>query len=292
MWTAIVNPYAGRRAVDSAELVAAAHTLGIDLDIHETSSTAEVLAVVAEARASGRHRFIAVGGDGTVHTVVNALMRTPDGTRPTLAVVAAGSGSDLVKTFGHDRGIEQGMARLVEPDPYPIDVGVLSIGSTETFFVNAINVGVGARSAAVAERLPRWLGSTRYIAAFWLALARYDSGGMHVTVDHHSFDGQAINVVVANGQFFGGGMNIAPRASTSDGLFDVQVFSGPKRLAFSVMPRVLRGTHLTHRAVHRYVGESVTVRGDADLAVEADGEVIGIGPVDVRIIPSAIDLIV
>lgn len=113
-----------------------------------------------------------------------------------------------------------------------------------------------------------------------------------VGVDHHVFSGKAINVVIASGQFFGGGMNIAPRASTSDGLFDVQVFSGPKRQALTVMPRVMMGTHLSHKAVRRYIGSHVEVSGNATLVVEADGERIGRGPLTIDVIPRAIDLVI
>jgi YegS/Rv2252/BmrU family lipid kinase len=291
-WTAIVNPRAGRRSVDVETIAAAASRFDVDLDIRPTSTVSDVTSAVADARQRGEHRFVAVGGDGTAHVLANALMCHEWPTRPSLAVVASGSGSDLVKTFGHERGVEAGISRLQNPDLYPIDVGLVTISGQRTYFLNAVNVGVGARSAQVAERLPRWMGGTRYIAAFWIALARYRSGRMDVNVDRHSFSDHAINVVIANGQFFGGGMNIAPRASTTDGLFDVQVFSGRKRLAFTVMPRVLRGTHLSHRAVRRYVGSSVMIDGEADLAVEADGELLGTGPLEVQLIPAAIDLVV
>jgi diacylglycerol kinase family enzyme len=113
-----------------------------------------------------------------------------------------------------------------------------------------------------------------------------------VAVDHHRFEGRAINVVVANGQFFGGGMNIAPRASMVDGLLDVQVFSGKKRQAFTVMPRILTGSHLTHKAVRRYVGGTVTIACDADVDVEADGELVGSGPVTIDVVSEAIQLVI
>ena len=161
-----------------------------------------------------------------------------------------------------------------------------------TSFGTGVCLGVGAASVVKANQIPRRLGSLRYTAGFWLALAGYNAGTMDVSIDRHSFSGTAINVVVANGQFFGGGMNIAPRASTSDGLFDVQIFSGPKRQAFTVMPRVLLGTHLTHRSVRRYVGRRVTLTGGGDLLVESDGELLGEGAVDITMLPSALDLVI
>jgi len=292
VWTAIVNPTAGRSRIPVSDLRDVADVKNLDIAFHETPDLVALESVIAQAVGSGCLRFVAVGGDGTAHALVNVLLRHYPEQRFTVAVIASGSGSDLVRTFGHGKSLDEGFGRLVDPDLYPMDIGTLTVGETTKYFLNAANVGVGAASAAVAASMPRFLGGFRYIAAFWIALARYRMGTMQVSVNHHRFAGSAINVVIANGQFFGGGMNIAPRASTADGLFDVQVFSGRKRLAFTVMPRVLLGNHLTHRAVHRYIGDEVSVTGTGDLVVEADGEVIGRGAATFGLIPGAIDLVV
>ncbi len=291
-WIAIVNPSAGRKRqpIHALEEQASSHSLKVTFV--ETQSVDEVNDVATGAVADGYVDFVAVGGDGTSNTLVNSLMPLRHAERFSLGVIAAGSGSDLVRTFGHSNDLDEGFRRLVKPDRYPIDVGVITLLDTTTYFLNAANVGVAAESVAVAERLPRFLGRSRYVVAFWVALVWHKAEPVTVGVDHHVFSGKAINVVIANGQFFGGGMNIAPRASTSDGLFDVQVFSGPKRQALTVMPRVMMGTHLSHKAVRRYIGSHVEVSGNATLVVEADGERIGRGPLTIDVIPRAIDLVI
>lgn len=291
-WFAIVNPSAGRKGQHIEALKSSAASHGLDVTFVESKRLAQLDEIVAGAVAEGFTNFIAVGGDGTANTLVNSLMPLRGTNRYSLGIVATGSGSDLVRTFGHSKSVDEGFSRLVDPDRYPLDVGTITLSGNVSYFLNAANVGVAAESATVAERLPRFLGGARYIVAFWLALARHKGSSMTVEIDHHVFSGQAINVVVANGQFFGGGMNIAPRASTSDGLFDVQVFSGRKRQAFTVMPRVLMGTHLTHKAVRRYIGSHVDFSGHGALRVEADGEIVGEGPVTIDLIPSAIDLVI
>lgn len=291
-WFASVNPLAGKRPIDTDEVRLAAAEAGIDMVVSVSSTKREAFEVVAAAVRGGYTRFVAVGGDGTANLVANALFAAPTDQRFTLGVIAIGSGSDLVRTFGHSKGLDPGMDRLVDPRLYPFDVGVVTVGGSTTYFLNAVNVGVGAISVVKADAMPRRLGSIRYTAGFWIALAGYTSDHIEVSIDHHSFSGRAINVVVANGQFFGGGMNIAPRASTSDGLFDVQVFSGPKRQAFTVMPRVLRGTHLTHRSVRRYIGSHVSITASSALPVESDGESLGEGAVEIDMMPSAIDLVI
>ncbi len=70
---------------------------------------------------------------------------------------------------------------------------------------------------------------------------------------------------------------------------DVQVFSGPKRNAFAIMPRLAFGSHLTHRAVRRYIGASVSIHAPDEWPVEADGEIIGQGSVEIETVPQALD---
>ena len=297
-WVAVVNRHAGTKSRKLADLETAARLAGAKIDFHTTETADEVPDVVRHAVAGGTRRFVAIGGDGTVHGLVNALMsvqtetdRLPEGDRFAVAVVPSGSGSDLTRTFGHTSDLEAAFERIATPEMYAVDVGRITLGDgTVRYFVNVADIGVAAAAVRTATRLPRWAGRTKYTVAFWLALGTSKVPEVDLRVDRHRFEGKAINIVVANGQFFGGGMNIAPRASMSDGKFDVQVFTGRKRQAFSVMPRILTGSHLTHKAVRRFVGGSVILSGPPDLQLESDGELIGSGPVTIDLIPQAIDL--
>jgi YegS/Rv2252/BmrU family lipid kinase len=249
--------------------------------------------IVRDRIASGDRNFVVVGGDGTAHHALNAMMDAQDRPLPDLAlsIIPSGSGSDFTRTFGHARGLDAGVARLRTPDRYRIDIGVASGSFGRVYFLNALNAGVAAASVATAAKLPRSLGARRYAVGFWLALTHFPQTDVGARVGRHSFSGDAINIVVANGQFFGGGMNVAPRATLTDGLFDVQVFQGPRRRAFSVMPRVIKGSHLTHTGVRRYVGSEIELDLPQDWPVEADGEILGTGSVQITTIAAAVDFI-
>lgn len=292
-WLVLVNPHAGKHSANATEVESVFASHGVPAVIEVPPSADHLRATVAEEVSRGRLKFAVVGGDGTAHQTLNAILTADQAPHPdlTLSIIPSGSGSDFIRTFGHGRGLDAGVARLRNPDLYRIDVGLVTGSFGQVYFLNALNVGVAAASAAKAATLPRMLGSKRYAIAFWFALARFTQATIEAETDHHTFAGGAINVVVANGQFFGGGMNVAPRASLSDGLFDVQVFSGPRRLAFSVMPRVIRGSHLTHTAVRRYIGSAVRILVPDDWPVEADGEMLGTGSVQVATIASAINFV-
>ncbi|MGI9667318.1 MAG: diacylglycerol/lipid kinase family protein [Acidimicrobiia bacterium] len=291
-WLFVVNAKAGRRPVDLNELRRIIADRHIDAVIAETASVHEIRSAVEQAEREGVDGYVAVGGDGSAHHLLNALMALNPDSPVVFGVIASGSGSDFVRTFGHTTDISSSIDRLVACDLYRVDIGHVTHGEGSAFFLNALNAGVAAASVQVAERMPRQLGSVRYTTAFWGALARFRQAVVEVAIDHHRFSDEAINVVVANGQFFGGGLNIAPKATLVDGLFDVQIFSGPKRNAFTVMPRLVFGSHMTHRAVRRYVGSSLQINVPEDWPLEADGEVLGSGSATVTMHAGAVDFVI
>jgi YegS/Rv2252/BmrU family lipid kinase len=288
-WWVIVNPSAGRpeELVPRVRQVLASHQ--IHAEIHESANPGHVNEIVAAGQSAGVRRFAGVGGDGTAHLLLNALMALEWDAPPGLAILPAGSGSDFIRTFGLPRSIDGAAAHLATPEWYTADVLEVVGEFGRVFSLNAVEAGVGAAAVGTAARMPRWIGERRYAIAFWLTLPRFGWAEAEVTVDERrSISGKAIEIVVANGQFFGGGMNIAPRASVADGKADVQVFAGPRRKAFSIMPRVIRGMHLSHRNVQRLAGKSIKIRVPADWPIEADGELIGHGPISVTVLPAAI----
>ena len=287
-WWVIANPHAGRRGEIEHRARSALTSRHIDHELRVSASAEDVAVLVAEGRAAGAIRFAAVGGDGTAHLVLNALMEEPWEDPPTLAMLPAGSGSDFIRTFALPKKLERAVEHLVGDETYPTDVGVLEGSFGVRYFLNVADIGVAAAAVTVANRMPRFLGGARYATGFWLKLAGFPSATVGLEAGARSYEGPAINVVVANGQFFGGGMNIAPRATVMDGLLDIQVFKGPRRHAFNVMPRVVRGTHLHHKGVRRFEAASFELTCRDRWPVEADGEMLGHGSVKGRVVASAI----
>lgn len=288
-WWVIVNPAAGRHGELEPRAHAALRRAGVDYELRVSRDAGHVASLVAEGRQAGAGRFAAVGGDGTAHLVLNGLMAAPWDVPPVLAILPGGSGSDFIRTFALPKQLEAAADHLATDEVYPCDVGVIEGSFGSQYFLNAVNVGVAAASVRIAERLPRRLGGVRYGAGFWITLAGFPAAEIHLDVDGREFSGPAISVVFANGQYFGGGMNVAPRATVMDGKLDIQVFSGPRRQAFTVMPRVMRGLHLNHRGVRRFEGSQFHLRCPEAWPVEADGDMQGSGEVTGSVIPRAIE---
>jgi diacylglycerol kinase family enzyme len=107
-------------------------------------------------------------------------------------------------------------------------------------------------------------------------------------MERRTYQGRAIAVVLANGQFFGSGLNIAPKATLVDGLLDVQVFSGTRWSAIPIVPRVRRGLHLSHPSVQRFRSGKLRIEADRPWPIEVDGDYLGETPVDISVLPGAL----
>ena len=230
-----------------------------------------------------------MGGDGTVNLVVDALMRHDWQSPPTLGILPAGTGCDFVRVFGIAQEVERAADHLTGGEVYRCDVGHLEGDWGDRYFMNIAQVGIGAASAVTADGIG-WLGPVKYQVAFWLNLPRFKRTDIELKVGGRTFEGGAIDVVFANGQFFGGGMNIAPKATLTSGEADIQVFTAHKRHAPLLMRKAARGLHLQHPEVRRLRGASWSLETADPWPLEADGEFLGVGPLRGRVIAQAIDI--
>jgi len=284
----VVNPRAGNGSESVlARLVSALGAAGLGADVAETAVRGDATRIARDAAERGRRLIVAVGGDGTVHEVVNGLVdaRTGEvrGDDPVLAVVSAGSGSDFVRTFGLDRDPETLARHLATSTTTRIDLGRVRLTGPDgtpitRVFANVAEVGFGAVAAEAACRLPARLGARRYRLGIVAAWGSFRRVGMSVTHDGGSFDDRLCNVVVANGQFFGGGLKVAPRSLPDDGRLDLQAWGGSASDVVRAARQLRDGSHLQRDDVRSWPTGSVSVETERPVAVEADGEVLGSTP--------------
>lgn len=295
----VANPRAGTGTRDAAARTAALLAArGIATETAVTAGPGDATTVAAEAARRGVGLVVAVGGDGTVHEVVNGLIdpAAPGdaGTAPVLGVVPAGSGSDLVRTFGLDRPPEVLAAHLASPHTTPLDLIRVEVGGPADRRVrvaaNAVEVGFGGTVAAVAAVLPRRLGAGRYRAGIVAAWGAFRRVGMRVEHDGGVHEAALCNVVVANGQFFGGGLHVAPRSLPDDGRLDLQAWGGSPTDVVRAARLLRDGSHLSRPDVRAWSTASVTVGTDRPVRVEADGEPLGRSPVTCTVLPAAVRL--
>ncbi len=287
-WLVAINPAAGRRPVDVERVRRAMSAAGVEGDVVVPPDLAAMRRVVTDA--AGEKRLAVVGGDGTVNLAINALYAAGSDTFPTLGVLPAGTGCDLLRTFGIPQILEEAAHHLRGDAVYTIDIGELTGSWGVRRFANVAQAGVGAAAAATAGRMPRGLGSARYMTAFGFRLPGFPAGEISLETDRRTYAGRALAVIMANGQFFGGGWNVAPKAMLVDGAFDLQIIDVAKTAAPALVPKVMKGLHLTERSVRRFSAPSFRLETQHSWPVEVDGEHIGNTPVTGRVLPAAINL--
>ena len=296
--TLICNARAGRGGVAKClpEVRSNLEQRQLEYEIRYTSGSGDATRLAREALEGGSRFLVAVGGDGTVHEVVNGMIDEdkPVNAEAVFGVVAAGTGSDFIKTFGIPAMPAHAVAHLDGPESFPIDIGKITYShndaETVRYFANIAQVGLGPEIVDRAQRLPRWLGPTVYLVAFWLSIRSYRSPNVTIDMVDRTYEGRMNNLVVANGQFFGGGMKIAPKAAPTDGVLDIQIDHASKREALSFIQKVYKGTHVPHPNIEEAKRVKVAVKADRPLLIEADGEVLGRTPARFDLLRDALKL--
>ena len=294
----IANPNAGRGTVSKAlprvERVLTDKNLAYR--IVRTTHPGHATEAARQALSDGERYLVAVGGDGTVHEVVNGMVRDggPVAADAVLGVVAAGSGCDFVRSFGLPGDAVQAAAHLAGDRVRPVDVGTVTFTDQDVTrtrcFVNIAEAGLGGAVVARAANLGKLLGGARYAAGFWLTLPRFRPAAVRLDANGQYHAWRAFNVVVANCRFYGGGMQISPNSDPGDCLLDILVMTGPKSDSFTTLPKVYKGAHLPHRNIAELRAAQLTIEAEPGFPVEADGELLGVTPASFGIIPGAIRL--
>jgi len=287
--TAILNPLSGAGADSGAAerrlalLRSVARGRNITLDATLTERAGHARDLARAAAASGAALVIAWGGDGTINEVGCALM----GTATPLAVVPAGSGNGLASALGLPWQPELALAAAFDGADRTIDAGMLA----DRPFFNVAGVGFDAHVARLFNERPRGRrGRMPYVTIGVREGCRYCAAEYRLTLDGESTRLPALLITFANGQEFGMGARIAPKAKLDDGLLDVVVIEDR-----SVVSRFLDVPYLAFAAVHRARGvrmiqvREARIETDGPIEYHVDGEPGVIqGAVDVRIVPGAL----
>jgi YegS/Rv2252/BmrU family lipid kinase len=308
----VVNPQAGagraERRLPALERAMRARKLDYRLKL--TTKPGEATTIVRDALTSGAEGIAVVGGDGTLSEATNGFFMEDGTLVPTkawLGPISCGTGGDFRKTIAatnagsSDAAIEALVERLITSRVRPIDAGWLTFVGNDgsprgRAFLNIASFGLGGLVDRLVNDAPKWMGGTpAFFVGSLRAASRYKNQRVRVTVDGELPRETSIaNLAVANGRFFGGGMQIAPRAELDDGFFDIVGMEG---VGFGDQLRLARhlyaGTLLGRRGItftrgRVVVAEPVDARDH--VLLDVDGEAPGRLPARFEVRPRALRL--
>lgn len=243
-----------------------------------TERAADVAEHLDKAYAVGVRRVISIGGDGTNHTLVNALAaqnaRLPEAGRMVYGSLPVGTGQDWARGSGIPTRDPREAARwIAQAKPQALDLGLLHLDGSQEYFLNIASAGLGGDVSQRVNRVQRRRPWT-FLKSTVEGILHYRPQHLIVHLDGAPwFDDKAFIVAIANGTTFGHGMRIAPNARPDDGLFDVLVVRAVPRLeVLRTLRRVYDGSHLSHPAVHYARAATVEIESPEPFGLELDGE--------------------
>lgn len=298
----VINPASasGRTRKRCADLEQRLRTLGVPFRTAMTEAQGHATLLVREFLDSGGCEVIMLGGDGTLNEVVAGCV---DGERMVaddivLAIVHQGTGGDMTRGLGIPRDPHAALAIASDGNLRRVDVGwarfagIVDDMEVTRGFISCANVGMGSEVVArVTGRLKALGNSGAFAVATISTLLQNQPRSVRLRIgeEWHAID--IVDITVANNQYMGGGMHVAPTAQFDDGILDVIIIGSRGRLKLvSKFPKIYKGTHLDDNVarLERTTSVRIETEPDASQGVVLDGELVGRTPVEFGIIPGGL----
>jgi len=265
----LINPEAGKKQGRklSTYIEKLWRSEGVSYKICMTKSHSDIALCVDQALKGDATEIIIAGGDGTLLEAITAL----NGSSIPIGVIPCGTGNDFIRS--HKIGTEIGAAletALKAENLKTVDVG----NCNGSYFLNVASIGIDAAIVKRTARFKKWLkGPLVYLVASIVEIFNDHSRQVSILIDGVSYERTVEMVVIANGRFYGGGMEIAPMADPTDGFYDIIVVKKMTRLRLlQLLPTLYPGKHIREPEVEIFKGRSIQIHSKEMMTINRDGE--------------------
>lgn len=287
----IVNPQAqrGRLGKDWAAIKSYLESFLGPVHAKLTQKASDTQDMTTLALKEGYKKVIAVGGDGTLSGCVNGFFE--DGnlvqSKSMLGILPYGRGSDFARALGLSRDFKEALDQIINAKGQKVDVGwgefVGHDGRhTRRYFLNIANVGLVAHVDNWSHKSPKIIGSKgAYVYGTLRGVLEYKAAAVEMIHDKKTDIVTPINIIIANGPYFGAGMKAAPKAQFDDGKLDIVCMKQANFLQVLYhFPKMYSGDILKIPHVDFFRTSEIQIRtqNNAKMAVEMDGDDVGTLP--------------
>lgn len=292
---AIVNPAAGggRSAQRAGCVLAELREKGLRIDVIESTGPKHASELAAEGYEQGYRRFLAVGGDGTAHEVINGIFQHRQrGGRVELGFLPLGRGNSFLRDFAKN-GAESSLQALVEGRKRPVDLLRLEHAEGAIYSFNLLSVGFTADVGAIANRVFKPFGQLGYLLGVFVKVVQLNRRAFKMRCDEEPDwdERRCLFLSFNNSKYTGGTMLIAPKADATDGFVEYVRWGPIGRLGLlKMLPRLYDGTHLNHPLASRRAVKRVEFEMNGPVDVMVDGEIVTVRCKTLEILPGAMDV--
>ncbi|HXM93786.1 MAG TPA: diacylglycerol kinase family protein [Candidatus Dormibacteraeota bacterium] len=292
---AIVNPAAGggRSAKLAGPALRRLRDKGLRVSVIASTGPGHTTQLAQEAYDQGYRRFLAVGGDGTAHEIINGVFAGRQSVRRVaLGFLPLGTGNSFLRDFTQD-GAEASLQALLEARTHPIDLIRLRHSAGEIYSFNLLSVGFTADVAALTNRHFKAFGHAGYLLGVFVRLLQLRRRTYTLRCDDDKVweERRSLFLSFNNSKYTGGTMLIAPLADPADGLIEFVRWGPIGRFGLlRMLPKLYDGTHLEHPLASRRAVRSVEFKEAVPMDVMIDGEVATLQCRSIDIVPGAMDV--
>ena len=297
-WFIIANPISGNKNFSNKwkEIQFLLNNSNINYSFAFTLFSKHETELVQNAIQKGFRNIISIGGDGTLHHVVDGVMKqryvkTSD---VTIAVIPLGTGNDWIKTYNIPMDIKKNIEIINQKKTILQDIGVIKTkNNILSYFNNIAGIGYDGYTVKKLKKLKRF-GSIAYLLSGLFSLLTYQKDRFKIIINDKEIETTSLMTVFGICKFSGGGMKFTGNVNTSDGLLDISIIKNITFFDFIYnIKKLYNGSIIHHRKVDTYKSDSITViPQNKETLIQADGELIGKGKVTVTIIKKAINFVI
>jgi diacylglycerol kinase (ATP) len=292
---AIVNPAAGggRSAKLAGSELARLRERGLSIDVIASTGPGHASELAHEAYDQGYRKFLAVGGDGTAHEIINGVFSPKRAVqRIELGFLPLGTGNSFLRDFTRT-GAESSLEALQTGRKRRVDLLRLHHSSGTIYSFNLLSIGFTADVGAIANRAFKPFGHLGYLLGVFVKVVQLNrrSFKMRCDDDKDWDERRCLFLSFNNTKYTGGTMMIAPNADPSDALIEYIRWGPIGRLGLvRMLPRLYDGTHIEHPLASRRAVKRVEFDLDAPIDVMIDGEIVTVQCQILEIVPDAMDV--
>lgn len=298
----ILNPMAdmGRAWKTANALRPIAQEFKGELTWSGTVYPTHAIELARQAAEEGYDMVIAMGGDGTVHEVMNGLMQVPADKRPILGVVPIGSGNDFAYSVGLTQRSAHALAHALKGESIQtVDIGQMTDEhGRKEYFDNTLGIGFDAVVTIRSHKLPIVKGFLMYLTAvIQTIILNHNPAQVKIETDTETWQSNTLMVTLCNGPREGGGFMLSPESRNTDGKMEYVIVNKVSRgMMFRLVPEFMKGTHMRFKQIRMGSFKTFSLTSDRPLYIHADGEIFtsfgsNLRKVSFEILPQALKVV-